>query len=101
MLGARNRISLNLIQYPSSDDLDDITSSSLSNLRYCTLVRMIYTGLNLATHRIVPVPWEQMELHRVVLFPFSSNRMVLFIILPELQAISPILLSIVQLLCTI
>ena len=51
MLGARNRISLNLIQYPSSDDLDDITSSSLSNLRYCTLVRMIYTGLNLATHR--------------------------------------------------
>ncbi|XP_023327690.1 uncharacterized protein LOC111700861 [Eurytemora carolleeae] len=33
VLGARNRISLNLIQYPSSDDLDDITSSSLSNLR--------------------------------------------------------------------
>ena len=62
------------------------------------------TDLNLALHHnasAMRADAYSLELHRVVPFPFSSNPMVLFMILPELQAIAPILLSLVILRCTI
>ena len=45
------------------------------------------TDSNLATHRIasaIRADAYRLELHRVEPFPFSSNRMVLFMILPAL-----------------
>ena len=62
------------------------------------------TDLNLATHlnpSAMGADAYWLELHRVVPLLFSSNQMLLFMILPELQAKPPILLSIVILRCTI